>query len=397
MSASTHGAPGQRLQQDAKREPFPAERGANMLLAKARWFNDAQAAVALTIDDLSYGYLDPTGAGLRPFNDWGYGCRGEGSVFRYFEEHFLARFPEVSYTVFLPFGAHSVLLAASGAASHAGDIFESREFGALLQHIAAGGHEIAYHGHNHGAKSPRVDPRTWVDEDAQYTPEQYCALVGADVARIKTEYGIAVRGGRSPGYRGGPALEAAATSGLFRWWSFDYTPGRCPCAYRRNVFAFPTNVSGEVLGRRPGHARDLVRVFRWERTLARLLEQRAIITVTEHFMQFRPDGRRQTPNVFDDLRSLQRIFAFLRGVDVWHATCTEIARYQEAYDHTRLNVRADGTYELRYEGSWDNPRLALVADTQRIQDVATGAALRGAHKRGRWVFPGVAPGVYRVL
>ena len=91
MSASTHGAPGQRLQQDAKREPFPAERGADMLLAKARWFNDAQAAVALTIDDLSYGYLDPTGVGLGPFNDWGYGCRREGSVFRYFEEHFLAR------------------------------------------------------------------------------------------------------------------------------------------------------------------------------------------------------------------------------------------------------------------------------------------------------------------
>jgi hypothetical protein len=226
-------------------------------------------------------------------------------------------------------------------------------------------------------------------------PEKYRELVAEDVARMQREYGIEVRGGRSPGCRNGPGIVAAATSGLFQWWSFDYTPYECPYGYRGGVFAFPMNVSGGVMRRRPGRWRDVVRVFQAERRIARLIEQGAIVTVTEHFMQFRPDGKRQTPNIFDDLDSLRRIFGSFRGQDVWYATCTDIARYQEAYDHTRLNARADGTYELAYQGSWDDPSLSLVGDGRQLQAVATGTVLQGGHKRGRWVFPNVPPGVYR--
>ncbi len=185
-----------------------------MRVEKARWYNDAQCAVVLTIDDLSYGYLDSSGRGVQPFTDWGYACQRENSIFRYFETQFLARFPEVRYTAFMPCAVHSALLADSGHPRHGGDVFENPEFGALLQHMVATGNEVAYHGHHHGLAAATLEPQSWLDEDREYTPEQYRGLVAADVACLEREYGIRVTGGRSPGYHNGPGIMAAATSGL---------------------------------------------------------------------------------------------------------------------------------------------------------------------------------------
>jgi len=368
-----------------------------MRLEKARWYNDAQCAAVLTIDDLSYGYLDPTGRGVQPFTDWGYACQRENSIFHYFETQFLQRFPEVRYTVFVPCGAHSVLLADGGYPHHAGDAFENPEYGALLQHIAATGNEVAYHGHHHGVRAPSLEPQSWLDEDREYTLEQYRDLVAADVARLEREYGIRLHGGRSPGYHNGPGILAAATSGLFQWWSFDYTPYACHYAYRGVVFALPTNVGGQVLRRPAGVWRGLLEMWHAEQRIGRLIAQGALINVTEHFMQARSDGKRQTPSVFDDLDSLHRIFGFLKGVDTWYATCTGIARYRTAYDHTRLNAWGDGTYELLSQRTGDDQQLSLVGDVARLQAVTSGTILQGRRKRGRWVFPNVPPGVYRGL
>lgn len=367
-----------------------------MNVCKAPWHGDAQCAAVLTIDDLSYGYLDPTGRGVQPFTDWGYGCRRPGSIFHYFETQFLARFPEVRYTVFVPCGAHSALLAETGYPRHAGGVFENPEFGELLQHIVATGNEIAYHGHHHGLQTPTAAPETWLDEDREHPVEQYCALVAGDVERMRREYGIAVRGGRSPGYHNGPGIMAAATSGLFRWWSFDYTPYECAYGYRRDVFAFPTNVSGGALQRRPGRWRDWLRVLRIERRVGALVARGAVVNVTEHFMQVRADGKRQTPNVFSDVHLLEHLFLLLRGADVWYATCSEIARYRESYDHTDVVPRDADTFALVYHGSWDEPRLSLAANRPQLEDVGTGEVRRGRWKAGRWVIPEVPPATYRL-
>ena len=367
-----------------------------MKLTKAQWYNNAQAAVVLTLDDLSYGYLDPMGTGLSPANDWGYGCRRENSIFRYFETQLLARFPEIRYTVFVPFGKHAIGMVDSGHTGHAGDIYESEEFGRLLRHIVDTGNEIAYHGHHHGRRNPTVDPRTWREEDRDYTPEAYRELVRADVTRIRGELGIEVRGGRSPAYLTGPALAEAIGSGLFRWWSFDFTPYESPLGYRDRVLAMPSNISGDEFRRRPGQLRTLVRHWHVERALARLVEQRSVISVAEHFLSSRTDGRRQSPNVFDDLGSLERIFGLLRGMPLWYATCSEIARYRECYDHMELAPQADGSVELTYCGSEPQPSVTLTGPERALVEVRTGVLHRGQYRAGVWVFNNIGPGHYRV-
>ena len=121
-----------------------------------------------------------------------------------------------------------------------------------------------------------------------------------------------------------------------------------------------------------------------------------MIAVAEHFMGARPDGRRQTPNVFDDIDSLGKIFSFLRGSDVWYATCGEIAHYRESYDFTELTMGEDGTFEMVYSGSWDQACLTLTADAREIQNTRTGEIIRGVYRRGEWVFNSFSPGSYRL-
>jgi hypothetical protein len=110
-----------------------------MRLEKARWYNDAECVAVLTIDDLSYGYLDPTGRGVQPLTDWGYACRRENSIFHYFETRFLQRFPEVRYTVFVPYGARSALLAEGGAESCAPRVRQLIQDRALRECMADAG------------------------------------------------------------------------------------------------------------------------------------------------------------------------------------------------------------------------------------------------------------------
>jgi hypothetical protein len=76
----------------------------------------------------------------------------------------------------------------------------------------------------------------------------------------------------------------------------------------------------------------------------------------------RPDGLIQTPNVVDDLRDLRRLYQYLRGKSVWHATGTEIASYVIAREQSLLyDVTRDG-FSVRYDGRVERPQLTLCID-----------------------------------
>jgi len=77
-------------------------------MKKCKWYNNSKAAVVLTIDDLSFGYMNIKSLGLNPQSDWGYGIKGKNSIFNYFEKFLLCKYPEIKYTVMLPFGIHSI-------------------------------------------------------------------------------------------------------------------------------------------------------------------------------------------------------------------------------------------------------------------------------------------------
>ena len=374
-----------------------------MAVEKARWFNDAKCAVVLTVDDLTNGYMDITGTGEKCFNDWGHRGRGENSMFRYFERFFLEKFPEVKYTAFVAFGRHSIGMVQAGHPCYAADAFEDREFGELLQYIVSSGNEVAYHGHSHGHTSPTVDPSTWVGEHRQYGAEQYLQIVTEDLERIRRELGIAILGGRSPGNVWDDKVKVTILSGLFKWWSSPFTPYNCDYAYDGNVFLFPNNVNGAIFRARINRRllgtclrpSGLLRTFKAKNSISLMAKKRHILSVVEHLMLTRPDGTHQGPSIFNDIHSLDRIFAMIRDADPWYGTCSEIAHYQDSYDHTELRTNPDGSFELSYSGAWDKPFQTLTANTSRLQDLRTGAMIQGARRPGRWVFNNIPVGSYR--
>lgn len=369
-----------------------------MLLEKARWFNDAQAAAVLTIDDLANGWLDMDGSGPQPANDWGFACRGANSIYRYFENNILQKHPEIRFTVFTVFGRHCCDMVSGNYPGEAGDIFESDEFLRMLEHIVASGSEIGYHGHHHGPPNATVDPNTWGKEYEYFGHEKYREIMSRDLQRLHDAAGIRVLGGRSPRYQYDVGIVRMVSDLGFKWWSFDYTPYEAACGYRGDVFDFPTNVSGGVFTASPGSVRGRIREFLSpspESRIEKMIRAGQVVTVTEHFQRSRPDGKRQTPTVFDDVDSLLRIFGILRRYDIWYATCSDIAHYRDSHDFTEIRPLDGGRVELTYSGRWDKPFLTVVSNRSSLRHIDAGDPIDGVLKRpGLWVYNDVPEGIY---
>jgi len=291
-----------------------------------KWPDNARAAVVLMIDDLTDGYLDIDGSGLNASCDWGRGCRQDGSVFSLFEERFLAARPDVAYTVFLPVAEHAIGLVECSYERSVRSAFEDDEFKELLRYIVASGNEIAYHGHHHGSPSPTLDTATWRREHEWVGHDEYRDVIASDIRLIESELGVKVRGGKSPGYDYDQRLIELLDTLPLDYWAFDYDPGRSDCRLHGHLIDFPCNFAGSRFSGTRGLL-GLPRRLRAEGELRRVIELGGIVSIQEHFLSTRPDGARQTPNIHDDLDSLNRIFDYLEGFDLWYATCAQVAEH----------------------------------------------------------------------
>jgi hypothetical protein len=122
-----------------------------------------------------------------------------------------------------------------------------------------------------------------------------------------------------------------------------------PQYFGRNlVVALPSTVHGHL----------------WDpRQIDVLLTQRQVIAIEEHIAPVRPDGLVQTPNIVDDVADLCRLYEYLRGQNVWHATGTEIASYAMARERSLIcDVTRDG-FAIRYDGCTERPLLTLWIDS----------------------------------
>lgn len=374
---------------------------------KCAWFNDHRAAATLMLDDLSLTATTLDGS-LEPGADWGYGLAEEGSLFRYLETTLLSRYPEIRGTFFFPLRPHAAQNPNAGYTL----LFREADADFVRFLDKASRHfEIAFHGTDHGRFAAPENPAfgNWIQE--------FDTLGPGDIERLRTEIrtmesrlGRRFFGGKYPGYRSGPHGPELVDALGFEWWAASADMlGR---AHPRNahgylsganrVLDFPTNFSGAAfnpaLPRRGGavllsRAREAIRIGRSEEQLRHLYEGGFIISVQEHFQNARTDGMRQTPNAYDDLASLERIYAILRTLDVWHADCTSIARYLECRDRMALVDLEQGGFELRYEGNRSDPRLSLRAESPAYLSDG-GARIAGRYKDGAWILNHVPPGRY---
>ena len=327
-----------------------------LTVEKAKWRGNAQSPVMLSVDDLTNAWHAPPGASRwQTGGDWGGGRSEQASALRYLEERLFDDFPEVRATFFTVAGPISSYTYGQPFA-YSASLDASPESAAFFRSLADDPRfELAYHGFNHGTPGRRTEDfrQEWagfgsVAEAVEQTRR------GIEIFRRAT--GGVPRGGKYGGWEYNEYSERAIAECGFVWWCRDWMPrdvsGAIPDSYyepqffgEHLVIALPTTVHGRF----------------WDRhQIDRLLGCRQIIAIEEHIAPVRPDGLVQTPNVVDDIEDLRRLYAYLRGKSVWHATGSEIAEYVDARERSVIFDITNDAFSLRYEGSMQAPSLTLL-------------------------------------
>lgn len=380
-------------------------------MKKSRYYNNHKAAVTLMLDDFSLTATTINGQ-IQPSNDWGAGLNGEHSLYRYLTANLLAKYPEIKGSIFYPLHQHGVQNPNAGY-----QVIFSRDYSQLATFIqqVSPHFEFAFHGLAHeryiNSQSPVIKGNC--QHEFEYLTLQDAEAIKKDIIEMEQVLGTRFFGGKYPGYIARKCAPQIIAALGFKWWmSSANMMNRRHKGNRHSYFGnsnnivdLPTNISGDCFNPNIDLGRaNLLRFFKnkldtfnLERYIHFLYEQQLIISIQEHYMGLRTDGKRQRPNIYDDISSLDKFFGLLRGLDLWFATCTEIAHYVESYDNTELVRLEDGTYRMTYKGTWDTMFLTVCTPAKTLKNISTGQLLNGIYRNGVWVFNHVPEGIYQEL
>lgn len=325
------------------------------VVAKSRWQDDALAPVVLMIDDLTNAWHSHgTGTSWDHNGDWGGGHRNPGSTIRFLEDHLLADFPEVKITFFVVAGPIS-RYTHHQPFRFAAPLDDSEASIAFFRGLDADERfELAYHGYNHG--TPGDTTERFLQEWRGFrSPEEAVNQTRRGLNIFQTTLGHEPRGGKYGGWDYNDFADSVVAECGFRWWCRDWMPrddGRNvpPEYYDTQYFGTPPVVA--IPTTLHGHYWDV-------RQVEVLLQHQQIISIEEHIAAARPDGLVQTPNVFDDIDELRRLYRLLRKYKVWHANCSEIADYVTTRDETVVTDASGSGFRLQYHGILTRPQLTF--------------------------------------
>jgi hypothetical protein len=367
-------------------------------MEKAKWFYNYNSPVIFGLDDLHNSIYKVEYKFLHPKYDFGYGGLKKNSIFKYFERNLLEKYPEIKYTIFLVFDKHSSLMSSKYAKNL--DIYATNEFKELIRYIITTGNEIAYHGHHHGLRNATYDKKTWCREFDDFTnKEDFFEIIKSDLFKFEEEFGYKIKGGRSPCYMWRDDLIESLINLGFKWWSFDYKPfvNNIELKYKGyNIIGMPSNISGGIFNISNNYLKDIFKKFRLLNKIHNMLKNGEVISIAEHFMTSRIDGKRQTPNVYDDINSLDFIFGYLRNKNVWYATFSEVAEYFYDYNHTKIIKKDKNIYELKNDKKY-KPFLTIISDSRFLLNLETQKKYEGIMKDNKWLFNDLEIGIYKEL
>ena len=329
-----------------------------------KWYNNAASPVLFMIDDLANVWVDTNGNGeIDIEEDWGYGKNSEKSSFRYLNEEILKEFSEVKVTFFMPVGIRAGFIEKTEIKSVSKMINcdeQTKEFFRSIHNNSR--FEIAYHGTTHGraGKTKRDFIQEWklfnslddAIDTINYGKEIY-----------KEVFGEYPKGGKYCGYSSNIFSDSSIDKTEFLWWcrycnldtkssidkeyfnkfvygedSSDITNFDIKRFGDNEVIDIPSTVNGEIfngvfyIDRKTlkGVIKSILRKYLIKRTAKNiefLIKNKLVISVQEHISPARNDGKRQAPNIFDDLESLKYIFNMLKGKNLWYCTGSELAEY----------------------------------------------------------------------
>lgn len=328
-----------------------------MNLNISKWYKGYQSPAVLMIDDLNDVYINIYQEKYK--NDWGYLCNQEDSAYYFLETKLLNDYPEVKITFFVPYARHSVVNESiNNYKKYA--VGERREFTDFLIYLENQGHEVAHHGSNHGKYINETNLSTYNNFIHEWelfdNIKEGVAITQKGIEVFYKEVGAEVTGGKFCGYIMRNNSLDIIDKCQFEYWCIDakLNPNDSNTYFfgKNNVIALPTNVNGNAFVRlqyKTGNfKRDIVKFFvRFLQPLYnitqythidKLYEQGNIISIQEHISPSTSAGGIQASNIVSDIKSLQKIFTYLKRKSIWYATCKEIARYIYVRKNSMLKI-----------------------------------------------------------
>ncbi|WP_179231909.1 hypothetical protein [Paenibacillus cineris] len=361
-----------------------------MRIELCKWYNGAASPVLFMIDDLANAWVDTNSNGKVEWGeDWGFFRNEDQSSFRFLEERILREYPDVKVTFFVPVGCRVGMVIEPQLTMVSEPINateDSRAFFRFIHHHP--NYELAYHGTTHG-----VPGRLAADFRQEWASfgslDEALQRIGEGLHIFEDAAGARPLGGKYCGYTSNEFSDESINSSGFTWWCrywnrglesgiSDPTFGTDPDPLTnydikrfgsRGVIDIPSTVNGALLNGAFGSVRSpkgaVKRMLRKTyirqklRSVDALMEHQLVISIQEHIAPSRDDGKRQSPNIFDDSASLIQLFSYLKGKNVWYCTGSELADYVNTRDHSVIEHMADGRFKLRHEMEHRGRTLSL--------------------------------------
>ena len=180
------------------------------------------------------------------------------------------------------------------------------------------------------------------------------------------------KGGKYCGYIGSTFGDESIDKSKFLWWHRFWNKGieegyaedfcgkeKNPLkAYditefgENNVIDIPSTVNGGLFNIKSNFiVKKIIKLilkpyleYKAKSKLEFLLKNKLIISIQEHICPARDDGKRQLPNIFDDKKSLLKIFKYLKTKNVWYCTGTELAEYYYLRKNIKIIENGDEFY-----------------------------------------------------
>ncbi len=379
------------------------------MIEKCLYYNNAQTACTLMIDDFVPVAVTFDGKAFAA-NDWGYLLDEEQSLYHYMKTNLLQKYPEIKGTFFIPLKSHHFLDTNTGYT-----IFK-REFDNQFTQFAkriSNHFDFAFHGVEHTYKNIKKGKSEFRYE-FQDLGLSDIEIMKSDIESFEQFFGKKLRGGKFPGNRGNELAYEIVEKLGFLWWTSlkcyrDYNLKNLSFQYfgiKNKILNIPQTFHGDAFknyfSKRSSKKnfikfiRDKYRQFTAERYLQFLYENRVPVTIQEHFQNASTYGKRQKPNVFDDIASLEKIFNLLRGADVWHVTSNDLAHYVESYKNTTIQQISENQYKIDYKGRWEKIFLSIMSNSKRIINLKTNEILNGIYKNGKWIYNYIKEGEYKI-
>lgn len=323
---------------------------------KAKWKNNADAPVLFFIDDPTNRWVDLNNDGtIKAEEDYGYTGFDDNGVYKFLEKEILSVNSKVKTTLFTVVDSMSPVIIDTNKINNSYPINynnKSKNFFKSLHNDER--FEIAYHGTTHGV--PGKAAKDFIQEWQSYQSlDEALETIQKGKEIFKDTVGDYPTGGKYCGYISNGFSDDSIDKSGFKWWCRYYNRGAVDGLHgneygndekpltafnvkffgENNVVDIPTTISGSLLNSvfRPGKGikgilKKILKplIIRWKlREIDYLIKNNLIISIQEHISPSREDGKRQTPNIFDDRESLKAIFKYLKKKNIWYCTGSELA------------------------------------------------------------------------